>query len=299
MTESITINAPWFSHALAGAMMLLGLVLWLFGGKALRVAFATFGTAIGIIVGIALPPEIAGGPMRVLAVVVGGLLGALLGGAAFRFTVAFVLAAAFAIVVPVLTAELSAQYGSPVEQLDPDQPLTETELYIDGVRIETDQEARDLFDQHKPSAHIDPDGQPIGADQKTEPDNRWRIWLDRCERFVGQLINEYQAAWDNLPARDKSLLVITCIGGLVFGLAIGLALQKTSAILVAAGAGGILFLPATVWLIHASGAPTQWLPATEGAWTMVWIGLSAIGALTQRFLIPPKKKQSKPGDDTQ
>lgn len=294
--DSIITEAPWFSHALACAMIVLGIVMWLFGGKALRVTFATFGAATGVLLAMTLPHDIASGGVRVLAIVGGGLIGALLGGAAFRFSVAFVLAGMFSLAVPIVSADLMARFDSPVADRDPDRPLAEAEMFLPNVEILPQNiDPAELIEQHRLSQAGAAAGTEIDVPETSSSRDRWRVWFQRCERFLQELSSELEWEWDQLPARDKSLLVMSCLGGLVLGLAIGLAAEKTSAIIVAAGTGGILFLPSIVWLMHATETPTGWLPESEGAWVLVWIGLSAIGALTQLFLLP--KKNKKPNED--
>ncbi len=295
--DSIIVNAPWFSHALAGAMLLLGLLMWLFGGRALRVAFTTFGAVGGALLAMTLPEEIATGPVRVLAIGGGGLIGALLGGAAFRFSVAFVLAGVMMLVVPVLTADAIERYGSPVAAYDENTPLADSEMWLDGVPIiDEDLDLGAILEQNRQALEVTGESE-FEPGQSTTPDNRWEVWIDRCERFLHELSVELETEWDAMPPRDKSFLVMACLGGLVLGLAIGLAAQKFAAVMVAAGSGGVLFLPSAVWLLHASEAPTAWLPSTPGAWVIVWIGLSAIGALTQRYLIPSSKKNGSKDED--
>ncbi|GAB4547265.1 MAG: hypothetical protein Tsb0013_06880 [Phycisphaerales bacterium] len=292
--DSIIINAPWFSHVLAGAMMLLGVLMWLFGGRALRIAFTTFGAVAGALVAMTLPQDIATGTVRVLAILGGGLIGALLGGAAFRFTVAFTLAGVMMLVVPMLTADLMDRYGSPVATYDENTPLTDSQMMLEGVPFTDDfVDLGEIHDENREAyeARREASG---GTPQSTTPETRWEVWLARCEDFLWALSDELKYEWDRLPPRDKSLLVIACLSGLVLGLALGLAAQKTAAVMLAAGAGGVLFLPSAVWLLTASKADTGWLPASAGAWVMVWIGLSAIGALTQRYLVQPRLKKSKP-----
>lgn len=290
--DSIIVNAPWFSHALAGTVMVLGLLMWLFGGRALKVAFAAFGAGAGALLALTLPPEIASGPVRVLAIVGGGLIGALVGAAAFRFAVAFVLAGVMMLVVPILTIEGIEWFGSPLAHLDEDTPLSESEMLLEGVPFHA--EGIDLAaigEQNLEALEMQRNAEGE-TPETTSVDNRLEVWLARCEDFLWKYSEELKVKWDQQPARDKSLLVLSCLGGLVLGLAIGLGAPKFAAVLLAAGAGGILFLPSAVWLLKASKAETGWLPTSAAAWVLVWIGLSAIGGLMQRFLIRKRKKKA-------
>lgn len=294
--QTLITNAPWFSHALAGGMMLLGIVLWLFGGKALRISFTAFGAAGGVIIALALPPEVADGAVRWGAIVVGALVGALLGGAAFRFSVAAVLGVTLLAVVPIVTYDLIDRYGSPVEAFDENTPLAESEMLMDGVTVLPDGVDPGTFIQENNPLTQSGDAQ---TQREAMPDTttageRWKVWSQRCRVFLTELSEEYGRRIDKLPERDQSLLVLSCLAGLVVGFAMGISMQKTSAIIVAAGMGGILFLPSAVWLMNASTMDTTWLPGTPMSWVMVWVGLSAIGALAQRFLVNAYKKKPAP-----
>ena len=293
--DTIIIEAPWFSHALAGGMMLVGVLLWLFGGRALRVVFAVAGAVGGMILALMIPADIASGAMRVLLVLGCGLFGALLGGAAFRFSVAFVLAGALSVITPLLVAEGIDRYGSPVEQRDPDQPLTDAEMALPGVPFTTgDINPGAIFDDQEAAYQARQEVDPTPA--TTTPETRLEVWLGRCEAFLWELAREMRdERWAQLPPRDKSLIVLASLTGIVLGLALGMGAQRMSSVMLASGVGGVLFLPSAVWLMHATKVPTEWLPVTAGAWVIAWIGLSAIGSLTQRYLIQPRLKKSSKG----
>src|SRR5512140_1812676 len=94
-------SLPWVAHAVVGAGLAAGIVMWLCGGRLLKPVFALLGGLMGGSIGFVLmasvTESIAGIPSPYLGLGVGAVLGLIAGIALFRFAVAISTGLAFGI----------------------------------------------------------------------------------------------------------------------------------------------------------------------------------------------------------
>ncbi|MGP1345768.1 MAG: hypothetical protein ACTS3F_03760, partial [Phycisphaerales bacterium] len=99
-------DLPWSTHTIIVGTLILGLLLWLFGRRSLKLAFAALGVWGGGVLGLMLPSLLAIPIPSWIAGLAGALLGLILALGAFRFTIAASLGLLAAIVAPIATAGL-------------------------------------------------------------------------------------------------------------------------------------------------------------------------------------------------
>ncbi len=297
-------GAPWLGHAAAAGALLLGLLLWLFGGRAMRPALASLGLAAGAAAGFAVGEGLGATVDTWIATGVGAVAGLLMGVVLFRLTMALTLGAVLGALAPLATATLIHHYGSPLEgspagQVAEDR-VEETgqhlrNLFLEDVAIgEGLERARRLGERVGVPEASAPGGATPEAPGDASGDAAVAA-LERAGRFAGALGREVEPIWEEMPVRDRMLLVLSLVTGWAMGLAIGTVLPRSAAALIAAGAGAGMLLASGVWLGTAMGVlggegglvslpvrPLTWI----GLWGLVWV----VGAAFQFVVLGRTKK---------
>ena len=282
-------NGMWAVYATAGVAFLVGLVLWLVGGRAMRPALGAVGMAAGAGIGLTIGEASGGGVDTWLAIGTGALAGLLFGLIMFRLTMSLTLGAVLGALAPLAAATLIHFYGSPLDpapRLENPDGTEKTEfqsLFLDDVPIvEGLEQARELSEK----------GRAL-FDQKTSEESATGEAAAQIGKFAGALGEELQPLWEELPVRDRMLLVLSMVTGVAMGMAIGMILPKSAAALIAAGAGAGMWLTSGAWLATSTGVlgagalpkrAVVWL----GVWGVLWVG----GALFQFLILSGKKRES-------
>lgn len=278
----------WAVYATAGVAFVVGLALWLVGGKAMRPALGAIGMAAGAGVGLVIGQASAGAVNTWVATGTGALAGLLFGLIMFRLTMSLTLGAVLGVLAPLATATLIHFYGSPLDAAGPDQGTQTSEktdyrsLFLDDVPIaEGLEQARELSEKGRAAL-----AQNAGEEGPTGQA------AAQVGKFAGALAEELQPLWDEMPVRDRMLLVLSMVTGAAMGMAVGMILPKSAAALIAAGAGAGMWLTSGVWLATSTGVvgagalpkkAVVWL----GVWGVLWVG----GALFQFLFLGRKSRK--------
>jgi hypothetical protein len=279
----------WAVYLTAGVAFVVGLALWLVGGRAMRPALGAIGMAAGAGVGLVIGEGSAGAVNTWIATGVGALAGLLFGLIMFRLTMSLTLGAVLGVLAPLATATLIHFYGSPLDGAPaPENPdgTEKTELrslFLDDVPIvEGLEQARELSEK----------GRAVLA-QKAEEDSTTGQAAAQIGKFAGALGEELQPLWDEMPVRDRMLLVLSMVTGAAMGMAVGMILPKSAAALIAAGAGAGMWLTSGTWLATSTGVVEAGaLPKRAVVWLGVWGVLWVGGALFQFLILGGKKRES-------
>lgn len=305
-------DLPWGAHAAAGAALVGGLVLWLFGRRVIRPIFVLLGAAGCATIGFfALPAagvhEVGGVPSTTVGLAGGGIVGAIVAAALFRLVMGVTSALVFGL-AGVLVAATLLGGGAPAPgdgvapTSPPDAPAPAT-MTPDGEQPGTPADADGQSaepDAATPAAGTSPADQ-AAADASDEPADAGPTILerasDRARRFLGALRAEAGSRWGALPTRTRFAVVLAGLAGVVAGLALGTVLPAWSAGAVTAMFGAAVWLPSLHWLASVLEVPGRHL-LDRGAlgWLLIWFGVSAVGMTAQWSGLGRRRARPAPVD---
>ncbi|MCA9292895.1 MAG: hypothetical protein KDA20_03685 [Phycisphaerales bacterium] len=266
-------DIPWSTHSIVVGVLIGGLVLALFGRWSLRLALALLGLLLGVQAGLAIPAALGADLSSPITAGVGGFLGLLMGLITYRFTIA-VAAAALGMAVATTVAAAFVQYApeelpsSIARQVAPGGPVGDS---LDTLsQLSSDGAMQDLARSALPS--VDEGLQQAGLQNGAQ---HVRDFFNRVRDVLGP-------RWSALNLREKLIVVMASLMGLVGGFAGGLLLHKSVGLLVTAMSGTAMVLPAGAWLATASGAVGEGtLPSDPLVWAGIWLVLSAVAIAIQ------------------
>lgn len=265
-------SMPLTIHGLFVVGLVVGLILWLFGKKLLKPAFALFGLFMGGLIGLLLsasllPATVAGVPTVYLGIGVGAVLGLIQGLATFRFAMAI-----SAALIVALAASLGAAAWMKFEPL---KRASETMRQAPAALISS---------AEKPPA--DTTSQPLAE--------RLKPVAERVEAFASDIWSEFRQEWASLQPSQQTTMVLAGLGGLLGGLIVGLIFPKRMSIVVTALLGSAVWVPCGVWLAAAMDMPgKQFLTQSASTWLMVWFSLAALGVIIQTTMLNRSAKPAK------
>lgn len=260
---------PVGTHLAIGGGLVAGLMLWVFGRKVMKPAFAVVGMVVGGLIGLLLTPAAgipAIGPAEppYVGLAIGAALGLGVAAVLFRFLMAaaagIVLAVAGVLAAGVWIDSRPAEGGGPapsaaiVEHLaQPSEP-----------------------EQERPAENPDPAPGEATLEQAAQ------TLVERTRAFVQAASARAREAWAATSGRDRAILIGGGVVGAIAGVLAGLALPKRAAAIVSAPLGASIWLPSAAWLAHAIATPgIEHLPRTPLRWLVVWLVVSGVGIALQ------------------
>ena len=282
------------THAVMGLVFLGGLLLWLFGGKSLRIGFGLLGMLVGAQAGMLVPAMLGYDTPDVIAAVTGGALGLLVGLVAFKFTVAWTMAVLLGSLGLVGTAvyfDVKPDFSPPAEtEVQADEPAEDEERSVWDEIYEEYERLREQATGSLPGEDsLVPEIPESAFPDDPEARERYQRRLDAAEEGARQLSEVFRSVrerlrptWEQLPTGEKGMIVVIGLAGNIVGFALGTIATKKSAVLITAFAGPLIWVPALIWLGAAFGAPgLDRLPSDPIVWALVWFVLSALGLFVQ------------------
>lgn len=265
-------DLPWTGLIPVAVTLLLGLIMWTSGRRALRTAFAAGGLLAGCLLGLAVGdvPRVVetGLPTWAVVLICGVVLG-IVALAAYRLVLAASIGVLLASLIPlgVLTASdmgfINIQNGSITEQ----PPLATGEP--------------DWLDQWLESeAATSP---PVVAAEPTAADASATAelpkWGERVRRFYALIAELPKHVWDTTADSGplRWIIVASAASGGVLGLFLGAAAPSISAAIVTALGGSLLLLSSTWTIALKLHVPEQWVPHTTPQWLLWWMVAAVIG----------------------
>lgn len=289
---------PFEAHAIMGAALVSGLLLWLWGRALLKPAAGLLGVAAGAFTGLFLAPAfgvdaVFGVPVWVICMVAGGALGLSIALLALRIavvglsSVAFGLAGLMIAVAVVETprppgasetaaAEVGAVESGGAEGVDP-EGLSPRE------RVRRDIEALGLRLQSRPGER--PEAIEPGAAAPADTRSEFDVVLDHVGEVVTTAWDYVRASFLSISPADRAMVAGSTLAGLGLGVVFGVVLPRRSSALVTALAGSAMWLTATVWL--AQLAPARYDAARAvvehdpKSWAVIWPVVALIGLSLQ------------------
>lgn len=287
-----------------GLALCAGLILWTMGSKLIKPVFLLFGLATGAFVGATIVPltglepfEIGSLPVSpgAAGIVVGGVIGALVSLALMRMVITMSAAIAFA--AAGLLGAMIFLHFNPSDQAATDQALAEqSSALAESNQLEDLSNSLTLEAAERSVDLINGEDNAL-FDEETKQDI-----LDAAERsraFLGRVRDAVQAELDKRPARDKTIIFASMLGGLALGLLVGVTMPKRTAALVTALFGSAVWMSAGVALLTArNGDIPQTLDRSAVVWASAWVGVTMLGLLVQLgFLSRSSKSEDKDKDE--
>lgn len=298
-------DLPWSVHVAAGLALIVGLIIWLAGGRLMRPAFIALGAIIGASLAHLLPQGIAQwiGPWVLAGI--GAVIGALVGWLAFRVLVANTLAAVISIACALGVAAMVTGEGpiSPSTSTSSESTSQPAEPGAEGGSLE-ERLARQQIEQAQ-EAISDAIDRARGrieetASERVESGSIAELTVERGKQTVRvfaarswQALTEF---WNHdLSPRGRAYLLLALTMGYLGGLVLGFALPKRAAAVTTAMIGPAVWLPATAYIIVATGLPlAERIPSDPLLWLIAWTTLAIIGFGIQVFGARKKAAAPKP-----
>jgi len=274
---------PWGAAAIAGAGLLVGLLLWLWGRKLVKPLYAlAFGVGAGLI-GFTGPATLGLNVDPNILMIALGIFGVIVGLIVFRITMGLTLGVVLGFAVAT-TAVIAIGAQSDAVKAAETAPIPDEEsIYREGAGIVEDlgsDEVQRNLDQLADNLTLDQESDPTGASEEPSDTERIAQSASREVRaFMLDLWNEVGLWWETIPIR----LRIAALGGWLAGFALGLLLGLAKPTLVAGFAsafvGAAIWLPSGAYLAHRVGMPGMGLlPSSASLWAGIWIIVSCVGA---------------------
>jgi len=276
-----------------------GLVLWLVGGRVIRLLCMLWGLLAGGFGGLLVAENLLqqGEGVYLLPLTLGGaLLGAVLAGWLFRIWVALMGAA----VLAVLAAGLIWLYlgvAPPAQENQEGHEAAATGISLTSA----------LQSSAVAQAQLAATDEPVSVDQPSED-----RWMDQGRQVIDQVLSHSQLAlrqlsatgqhlreqfepwWQAQDTRTRRLLYLALIIGAVVGLVLGLTSPESSALLQSALLGTVLMLLAGSQLALIMGEPwSAWAPQRPRSWLLLGTVLLLMGFFLQLLL---RRRLSADGD---
>lgn len=305
---------PGEAHAAMGLMLLVGLALWLFGGRLVKPMFAILGLALGGVVGLIVLPaigieQIDGAPGTWVGMAIGAVIGLVLALVMLKVALVFAAGLAFA-VAGFLGGTVYLQYNPlpsdspPALTFESDAPRDPSgrRLFTNpytGEQMTIDELTRSLRDVRRSLGEA---GTPAGD---APPENGGlfdRADLEaiavRCRAVIAEASDAVRGHWNALSPRERFVVLGSTLGSMALGLLVGFFLPKRTTAGVTALAGSAIWLSAGVWLIDAlapqySGM-TDLSPQT---WGVIWVLVFLVGLVAQLSGLGRSGKKPAKGDD--
>lgn len=269
-------DLPWSAHTIILGTLILGVLLWLFGRRSMKLAFAGLGLWGGVVLGVTLPAIVGVTAPGWICGGIGGVIGLVLGLGAFRFTIAASLGALAAVVAPLVAA--GVLHVRPLPAGDPAPPRSEL--------------SENAIDPHALDGLVPgllPDGAAsveAGAAAEPAPPNDAEIVIRegalKVREFFAALWEELKPHWQAQGDRERLVIIASSVLGGLLGIALGMMLPRKAAGLVTGFVGAALWMFAAIWLVNLAGwALPSVLPETPSGWVLLWAALGVVGTLFQ------------------
>lgn len=311
---------PLEAHAVMGVVLIVGLALWLFGGRVVKPLFAVMGLALGSMVGLFVVPavgvvEIGGVPAIWVGVGVGSVIGLIITLLVLKVAIVFAAGLGFA-VAGLLGATVYLEHnplpGTGVEQVQIEDGRARSPdgwlLFKDdstGKEMTIVEMTRALREADRllggaSDASADTQGEDGGAGDASVRE-RLEAVAERCRAVAAEAFEAVKRHINGLNTRERVVVAGATFGGLALGLLVGFVMPKRSTAAVTALAGSAIWLVAGVWLVDAL-APS-WNHLTDHraeTWGVIWGVVFLVGLVAQLSGLGKssgKPNRSAGGDD--
>ncbi len=251
---------------LAGIAIVVGIMLWAAGARAVSLAFAAAGGTAGLFAGFTLAnhvsvPDLANIPGPLIAGAGGAALGVVIALVAMRLVVSaaagITAAAAAASIAVLVTPHLPPQSSSP-------QPAPAAEVQPIAF-------SQTGFDQPIDFAESQPTDTTI-ADAGSSLSTR-------------AITDQAEAAWDRVPEEFQGHAALGIIAAGLFGAMLGAVWPARVASATTAFMGAAIWPLGAIQIQAAAGTPLPIEETPTQAWLLAWLVLGIVGLGIQRLVV--------------
>lgn len=311
---------PIEAHAAVGIMLLVGLGLWLFGGKIIKPLFGVAGLVLGGMVGlIAMPAfgfeSVGGTSGALIGLAIGAVIGLVLSLMMLKVAIVFAAglgfaAAGFLGATVYLSHNPLPDDNPPAFSVDDSDRAPDGRLLFEnpytGERMTIDELTRSLREADSFLSGGKKDVQAPADATEGEggvfDDAHLQAIAVRCEAIVREGADMAKGHWNALSQRERIVVVGSTFGSLALGLLVGFMMPKKSTAFITALAGSAVWLTAGAILIDA------FIPSMRGltdqpptVWAGVWSFTFLLGLVVQLAGLggapTGKKKRTKRADE--
>lgn len=276
------------THAVMGGVFVGGLLLWLLGGKSLRIGFGLLGMLVGAMVGLIVPAMIGYDTPALIVAITGAALGLMIGLVALRFTVAWTMAVLLGVLGLIGSAayfDVKPDFAAPAEaEVTPDGAIPEW-IYEEYERLRRQAESRLPGEAEDFIPLLPEEAFPDDPEARERYEQRLEAAREGARKLseLLQAVRErLRPTWEQLSTKEKGTIIAIALAGNLLGFGIGMLATKKSAVLITAFAGPLIWIPAGIWLAAAFNLPgLDHIPTKPWVWGVVWIGLSVLGLVIQ------------------
>jgi F0F1-type ATP synthase assembly protein I len=291
------------------AAVVVGGVVWLFGGKLLKPAFILIGGVIGSAIGAVYTPSliqtIGGLPAAYPGMAVGLIIGMILSVVLFRFAMATMTAGIIG-AAGILTAVIALAYvpGALPATDSVEASADRTTISADGtdatLRQQVEDQVKDWSGRLQDAARQYRDAQLLAGAGKTSEDHATDAKaalgigpegdqnaadaerIEAAKRTAQAISHHVAGRWQALPERSRLIVAASWMAGAMVGFLLGLLLPKKAAATVSALAGAAMLLFGAVSLIDRYTVFGEKLAGISAlGWLGAWMVLAALGLLFQ------------------
>ncbi len=301
-TEHLT-QLPAEAQLVLLALVVAGVMLWLFGGRFIKPAFASLGlvlgSATGLLIAAALGEDNIGQwPALHVGLLAGGVIGLTISIVAFKIAMIGAAAGAFA-AAGFLISLIIVQHRPAIEA---DTELLAVQMQEQGYS--DDEYAEVLGILGAPGMSDNGDNGAAARQRLVESIDEAVTGAagvvnesaEQIRGFASALYHDLKGFHDSLD-RDGSMIVGACaFGGALAGMLIGLFRPGKSAAMITAMTGSAIVLFAGIWLVRAWELPFEGVVTREPiAWANIWLVMSLGGWIFQlsRMLAKVQKPVGK------
>ncbi|MCB9844841.1 MAG: hypothetical protein H6811_02480 [Phycisphaeraceae bacterium] len=281
--------SPTTAHGVVALGLLAGLMLWIFGGRVVRPAFAALGVLVGGALGFLLLPltgddQVLGIPTAYAGLGAGCVAG--LVASVLLFRAAMILCAIGAgCAFGLLGTMVFLQYAP---SLMPETPPSEV-LASPHRASEIDLDTSALAARDLTSLNLADSSEALerfGAQMFEGLDRHTRHLIQgasvQARDFGGRLWMQSTSLWQGLTQRERMVIMCASLVGAGLGLVIGLGAPTKSARLVTSMGGAVVMLGAVAWLAESMSVPGhEMLHRSPLAWSALWLAVSGLGVFVQ------------------
>lgn len=285
-----------------GALLLAGLLVWVFGNRLLKAAFVLAGMCLGGGIGFALAVALKLPVPEWMAGVGGSVVLGLFAWLAYRPAMGVCMAILLGLASPAAVIAYAEFRGHHVVTQSDDAGSGDRAMNGNGTPSELERrdlviEMRELLQRMRESRSLSDEtrdllrerwrrhGEELGLDVgEEEEDGEIALppWREQFDLLVESIRTEAVARWEAADPGVRRSVVLSAASGAILGLLIGLSLPGIAASLLTAmvGSAAVLF---SGWSIITSlhGGVPGWMPSGPGVWVIVWVAMSVAGLALQ------------------
>lgn len=280
-------DLPWGAHALAGAALIAGLIMWFSGRRFVRPVYAALFALAGAGIGFAGPAAAGFDLDPYMGLAAGLIAGLVLGAVMYRMTMAVTLGVAAAVAAPMVAAAVIHLNEAEDWRASSEWPSAMAEGEGTSGLYGTNEPPITGSGDEKRSENRDDGAGDLSWPAAAEAAARIRrvalaVWSDAMDRL------------DAAPPMHRLILLLATLAGAGVGFALGFSWPGRSAAIATAFVGAGVWLGGGAWLATLLGSPpTSWGLSSPLSWLLVWVVAALAGTALQWTALRPRADEKR------